>query len=122
MQLQTMDTDQHQAQKKRARDTPDGRAAVLLPRLRKPTHLPKRGTTEMKPFEKTADRILGEHGHLLVRRVAGRGDADPVANALYEMAADGRTEWTQPRWSAELRKLDTSDLTLSQWLSARDSS
>ena len=66
----------------------------------------------------TPMEILSEHGGLLVRRVVER--EDEVADALFEVATNGRKEWTQRDWSRLLRSLKATNLTVSEWLQMRE--
>lgn len=51
-----------------------------------------------------------------VRNVAALGDKDPLALALYTLAAGHKFEWTNLDWAAVLNKLDECDLTIDEWL------
>ena len=61
----------------------------------------------------TTDK-LRDHGRLLVRRAVHRDDW--ISNALFDLAANGQTEWTVPQWDALLTELDRSDMTIDEFL------
>jgi hypothetical protein len=58
------------------------------------------------------------HAHRLVRAVA-REAHTRVAQELFELAADGRKTWTHAEWQAVLAALDSSRLTVGEWLQSR---
>lgn len=60
--------------------------------------------------------ILEEHGRLLVSRVASRSHDNPVSDALYAAAADGRTSWTPAAWQELLSDLDSCHDKIRDWL------
>lgn len=56
---------------------------------------------------------LADYGHLLVRRAIQRDDW--VTEAIFDLAADGQTEWTLVEWDAVVAKIESSDLTVAEW-------
>ena len=56
---------------------------------------------------------LAEYGHLLVRRAILRDDW--VTEAIFDLAANGRTEWTLVEWDAVVAKIEESTLTVAEW-------
>lgn len=57
---------------------------------------------------------LADHGHLLVRRAVNRSDW--IADALLELAAADQQCWTLAEWDALLAELDSSDMTISEFI------
>lgn len=57
---------------------------------------------------------LSAHGNLLVRRAVLRDDW--IADALLDIAAADQTEWTLEEWQALLTELESSDMTISEFL------
>lgn len=71
----------------------------------------------MTPAER---ELLEDNSRLLVRRVAARGDFDPVAAAMYSAAAGDRVEWTGDDWENVLAHLDAFPTTIGAWLNQLD--
>jgi hypothetical protein len=59
-------------------------------------------------------------GRLKVSRVAQGFGPDGLDEALFDLAANGRTEWTWAEWDLVLTDLDSSTLTINQWLDGRE--
>jgi len=57
---------------------------------------------------------LEDHGSLLVRRVVDRNDE--LSEAIFDLAADGQTEWTLEDWDTLVAELTGSNLTVDDWL------
>ena len=65
------------------------------------------------PDRTQADR-LRDHGRLLVRRAVTREDW--IADAIFEIAAKDQTEWTPQEWFDLQMDLESSDMTISEFL------
>lgn len=65
------------------------------------------------------DRQLAEFGHLLIRRAILRDDW--VADQIFDLAAEGQSEWTTQQWDTLLASLENSDQTVKEWLAIRRS-
>lgn len=59
-------------------------------------------------------RDLASYGHLLVRRAILRDDW--VADAIFDLAANGKEAWTTAEWTKLESELAGSDLLLRDWL------
>lgn len=57
---------------------------------------------------------LRDHGRLLVRRAVKRDDW--IAEALLDLAAGDKQEWTPGEWSELQTELAGSDMTIEEWL------
>ena len=57
---------------------------------------------------------LSEHGRLLVRRAVTRDDW--ITDALLDLAAGDQTEWTPGEWMDLLMELESSDMTIEEFL------
>ena len=64
-------------------------------------------------------RDLSEFGHLLIRRAILRGDW--VADAIFNIAAEGQTEWSVPQWNTLLAGLESSKQTVDEWIAMHES-
>ena len=53
-------------------------------------------------------------GHLLVRTAINRNDW--IADAVFDIAAGGQTEFTPPQWDDVLSMLDASDIKIGDWI------
>ena len=62
----------------------------------------------------TIDRLRDSAGHLLVRRVIDRDDW--TSDALCDLAAGDRVQWTPQDWRTLLRDLRKTPGTLNDWL------
>jgi len=60
------------------------------------------------------DRLQQEVGHILVRRAIQRDDW--VADAIFDIAAGDKKEWTVIEWTALLCDLEKCKLKVSDWL------
>ena len=60
-----------------------------------------------------ADR-LHDHGRLLVRRAVKRDDW--IAEALYDLAAGDKSEWTPQEWFDLQMEMECSDMTIREFL------
>lgn len=63
---------------------------------------------------KAPAEILREHGRLLVRRAVMR--EDEITDAILDLAAGDRTEWHIAEWFDLLMDLESSDMTISEFL------
>ena len=63
----------------------------------------------LSPAERLADC-----GRLLVRRAILRDDE--IAEAIFEIAANGKREWTPAEWDTLLTELKRTDMTVEEWL------
>lgn len=63
-----------------------------------------------------AIHTLQQHGRIKVCRAAEGKCPEGVDDALFEVAADGRTEWTHEEWLQVLADLDATQLTIAAWL------
>ena len=57
---------------------------------------------------------LADHSSLLLRRAIARDD--DVTEAIFDLAADGQTEWTLEDWDTLVAGLEASTLTVGEWL------
>jgi hypothetical protein len=57
---------------------------------------------------------LASYGHLLVRRAILRDDW--ISEAILELAAGDKLEWTVPEWDTLTAELAGCDLTIEDWL------
>lgn len=57
---------------------------------------------------------LADFGHLLIRRAILRDDW--VAEAIFNIAAEGQTKWDTRQWDALLAGLESSQQTVNEWL------
>ena len=60
------------------------------------------------------ERLLDEVGNVLVRRVIERDDW--AAEAVFDIAAGDKTEWTPIEWAAVVSDLERSKLKVKDWL------
>lgn len=60
------------------------------------------------------DKLKDEVGNVLVRRVIERDDW--AAEAIFEIAAAGKTNWTPVEWAAVICDLERCKLKVSDWL------
>ena len=60
------------------------------------------------------DNNLSDHGSLLVRRAVLRDDW--ISEAIFDLAADGQTEWTLKDWDTLVAELEASTLSIADWL------
>lgn len=63
---------------------------------------------------RTNEHDLADHGHLLIRRAVNRDDW--ISDAILDLAANGQREWTPGEWLDLLTELETSDMTVSEFL------
>ena len=63
---------------------------------------------------KAPAEILREHGRLLVRRAVMR--EDEITDAILDLAAGDRTAWHIAEWFDLLMDLESSDMTISEFL------
>ena len=68
--------------------------------------------------QRTPHDILNDHGGLLVRRVVERNDE--VTDALFEVAIDGRKNWTHREADGLQNSLKRCDMTVRDWLKSRE--
>lgn len=68
----------------------------------------------MMMMMRTNEHDLADHGHLLVRRALDRDDW--ICNAILDLAANGQREWDLAEWTALLTELETSDMTVAEFL------
>lgn len=66
----------------------------------------------------TADPLSGIHIRACAVKAIAREDSAASA-ALFALASNGRTVWTLPEWKQLLADLDSSSLTVADWLAAR---
>jgi hypothetical protein len=64
-------------------------------------------------------RDLTDFGHLLIRRAIQRDDW--VAEAIFDLAANGQSEWTPRQWDTLLGSLRSSKQTVNDWLTTHES-
>ena len=57
---------------------------------------------------------LADFGHLLIRRAILRDDW--VAEAIFNIAAEGQTKWDTRQWDTLLAGLGSSKQTVNEWL------
>jgi hypothetical protein len=57
---------------------------------------------------------LADHGALLVRRAISRDDW--ISQAIMDLAADGKTEWTPDEWMDLTMELEASDMTIREFI------
>ena len=62
----------------------------------------------------TRDRLLDEVGNVLVRRVIERDDW--ATEAVFDIAAGDKTEWTPIEWAAVISDLERCKLKVKDWL------
>lgn len=62
----------------------------------------------------TPDRDLSAHGSLLVRRAVLHDDW--ISDAILNMAAGTRRDWTLAEWDALLSEIMGCDLTVEEWI------
>ena len=67
-----------------------------------------------EPGQRSPAERLREHGRLLVRRAVQREDW--IAQTLLDLAAGDQTEWTPQEWFDLLMEMDSSDMTISEFL------
>ena len=67
--------------------------------------------------ELTDEELLQDNGKRIVRSVMQRDGR--LRDALINVAAGNREEWTLPDWCDLLRELDRCSLTINQWLENR---
>ena len=65
------------------------------------------------------ERDLAEFGHLLIRRAILRDDW--VAEAIFNLAAEGQTKWDTRQWDTLLSSLENSQQTVAEWVTAHES-
>jgi len=65
------------------------------------------------------ERDLAEFGHLLIRRAILRDDW--VAEAIFDLAAEGQTKWNTRQWDTLLASLENSQQTVAEWVTAHES-
>lgn len=54
------------------------------------------------------------YGHLIVRRAVQRDDW--ISDTIFELAAQGRSDWSQQDWDTLLAELDSCNDKLADWL------
>lgn len=64
------------------------------------------------------NKLKDEVGHLLVRRVIERDDW--TAEAIFNIAAGDKTNWTPIEWATVTCDLERSRLRVSDWLKANN--
>lgn len=62
--------------------------------------------------------LTGVHIRACAVRVIVRDDT-PASEALFALLRAEKPRWTLPQWQAVLAELDSSNLTLADWLAAR---
>ena len=65
------------------------------------------------------ERDLAEFGHLLISRAILRDDW--VAEAIFNLAAEGQTKWDTRQWDTLLSSLENSQQTVAEWVTAHES-
>lgn len=63
-------------------------------------------------------RLQEEAGHLLVRRAIVRDDW--IADAVLDIAAIGKTQWTPSEWNALLAELSQESAKLAEWIDRKN--
>ena len=61
-----------------------------------------------------AEILLAKHGGKLVRRIAKA--ENEVAEAMFEIVRSRRVNWSYSDWLKELSFLDSSNMTVEEWL------
>jgi len=64
--------------------------------------------------KRTPIATLEDHGRLLVRRAVHRDD--DISQAIFDLAAGDRTDWTPGDWFELLIDLDACDMTIDEWV------
>jgi hypothetical protein len=64
-------------------------------------------------------RDLSDFGHLLIRRAILRDDW--VAEAIFNIAAEGQQKWDTRQWAVLLAGLESSKQTVNEWLTTHES-
>lgn len=67
-----------------------------------------------QPGERTPAERLRDHGRLLVRRAVLRDDW--ISEALLDLAAGDKQQWTPQEWFDLQMDMEASDMTIDEWL------
>lgn len=63
---------------------------------------------------KPKENNLSDHGRLLIRRAVLRDDW--ISDAILDLAAGNKTEWTPQEWFDLLMDLESSDMTIKEFI------
>ena len=69
---------------------------------------------QRRPGDRPPGATLADHGRLLVRRAIDRDDW--IAEAIFDIAANGKREWTPSEWEALLTEISGDDMTIADFI------